>query len=91
MVKIKAKLTHREKPSAVNLDKYGLTTLDKGVAEITIEKGDLKALQKQGKRDDKFIVEEIVQPKTNETTPEPVEEVKTENVGDPADGNKGGK
>jgi hypothetical protein len=76
MAKIQVKLTHREKPSAVHLDKYGLTTLNKGIAEIKIEKGDLKALQKQGKRDDKFTLEEIVPTKTTETAPETVEESK---------------
>ena len=90
MVKINVIITHSEKPSAVHLDKYGLTMLDKdGKSEIIIEKGDLKALQKQGQRDDKFKVEEVPQPKSEEST-EKVEEVNTEPAVDPA-AVKGGK
>jgi len=39
MVKVNVIVTHSEKPSAVHLDKYGLTMLDKdGKSEIVIER-----------------------------------------------------
>jgi hypothetical protein len=64
MVKIDVIIKHREKPSAVHLDKYGLKTLNKnGQVVLTIEKSDLNALKKQGKRDTKFTVTEV---KTND-------------------------
>ena len=59
MAEIKVSIIHREKPSAVHLEKYGLTTLKNGVAIISIEKSDLAALRKQGKRNKKFTVDEI--------------------------------
>jgi hypothetical protein len=91
MAKINVKLTHREKPCAVQLDKYGMVSLKNGVAVIAVEKNDLKALQKQGNRDTKFIVEEVIPTKATEPPQETAEEVKSENVGDPADVTKGGK
>ena len=77
MAKINVTLTHREKPCAVQLDNYGMISLKNGVAVIAIDKKDLAALQKQGKRDNKFTVEEVVPLKATEPPQETAEEVKT--------------
>ena len=78
MAKINVTLTHREKPCAVQLDNYGMVSLKNGIAVIAIEKKDLTALQKQGKRDTKFTVEEVTPPTTTEPAAETVDASKTE-------------